>query len=95
MTLDVIQRKREGYDEISWRSLRLGERKSVDFHEDEICTVLQRVVGDCDLPSGQVDEALDLMRTFYNGYNLQPEGGQIYNPTLALALALYLELLSQ
>ena len=54
------------------------------FHEEEIRSVLQRVVADCDLPAERVDEALDLMRTFYNGYNftLEPEGGQIYNPTV-------------
>ena len=56
------------------------------FHEAEIRTVLDQVIADCDLPPERADEALDLMRTFYNGYNfsLEPEGGQIYNPTLAL-----------
>ena len=56
------------------------------FHEEEISTVLRQVVADCDLPPEQAEEARDLMRTFYNGYNfsLEPEGGQIYNPTLAL-----------
>jgi hypothetical protein len=56
------------------------------FHEAEIRTVLNQIIADCDLPPERADEALDLMRTFYNGYNfsLEPEGGQIYNPTLAL-----------
>jgi hypothetical protein len=56
------------------------------FHEAEIRTVLDQVIADCHLPPERADEALDLMRTFYNGYNfsLEPEGGQIYNPTLAL-----------
>lgn len=58
------------------------------FHEAEIRTVLEQVVTGCDLPAQQADEALDLMRTFYNGYNfsMEPAGGQIYNPTLALFL---------
>ncbi|MBK1720962.1 AAA family ATPase [Thiocystis violacea] len=56
------------------------------FHEAEIRAVLDQVIVDCDLPPERAGEALDLMRTFYNGYNfsLEPEGGQIYNPTLAL-----------
>ncbi len=56
------------------------------FHEAECRTVLDQVIADCDLPPERVEEALDLMRTFYNGYNfsLEPAGGQIYNPTLAL-----------
>ena len=32
------------------------------FHEEEIRTVLQQVVADCDLPPERTDEALDLMR---------------------------------
>ena len=56
------------------------------FHEAEIRAVLEQVVSDCKLPPERAAEALDLMRTFYNGYHfsLEPEGGQIYNPTLAL-----------
>jgi len=56
------------------------------FHEAEIRIVLNQIIADCDLPPERADEALDLMRTFYNGYDfsLEPEGGQIYNPTLAL-----------
>ncbi len=56
------------------------------FHEAECRTVLNQIIADCDLPAERAEEALDLMRTFYNGYNfsLKPEGGQIYNPTLAL-----------
>ncbi|WP_462323050.1 AAA family ATPase [Halochromatium sp.] len=56
------------------------------FHEAEIRAVLEQIISDCKLPPERAAEALDLMRTFYNGYNfsLEPEGGQIYNPTLAL-----------
>jgi len=66
-----------------------GEPEYADlcgFHEAEIRTVLEQIIADCDLPPERSGEALDLMRTFYNGYNfsLKPEGGQIYNPTLAL-----------
>jgi hypothetical protein len=56
------------------------------FHEAEIRSVLNQVIAECGLPPAQADEALDLMRTFYNGFNfsLEPADGQIYNPTLAL-----------
>ncbi|NEX17927.1 MAG: AAA family ATPase [Halochromatium sp.] len=56
------------------------------FHESEIAVVLDQIIAECGLPAAQAKEALDLMRAFYNGYNfsLTPEGGQIYNPTLAL-----------
>ena len=56
------------------------------FHEAECRTVLDQIIAECDLPAERSEEALDLMRTFYNGYNfsLEPAGGQIYNPTLAL-----------
>jgi hypothetical protein len=56
------------------------------FHESEIHTVLKQIIAECDLSAERTDEALAMMRTYYNGYNfsLEAEGGQIYNPTLAL-----------
>ena len=56
------------------------------FTEAEITTLLQRVVSACNLPAEKVNEALDLMRTFYNGYCFSDESTvHLYNPTATLA----------
>ncbi len=53
------------------------------FTEAEIAAVLQQMVAEGGTWS-PVD-ALDLMRTFYNGYCFSEEGGErLYNPTLSL-----------
>ncbi len=55
------------------------------FSESEIETVLNKIVSSCDYPSGKAEEALSVMRTFYNGYSFRYGGGTlVYNPTLAL-----------
>ena len=55
------------------------------FREDEIATAIARIVRECQLPDAQAEEALAMMRTFYNGYRFSPDTDQhIYNPTLAL-----------
>ncbi len=75
-----------GYNVVKDISLEPELSDLCGFHESEIVPVLQQIVADCDLPAAQVDEALAMMRTFYNGYNfsLRDDGGQVYNPTLAL-----------
>ena len=75
-----------GYNVVKDISLEPELADLCGFHESEIATVLDQIIAACGLPATQAREALDLMRTFYNGYNfsLQPEGGHIYNPTLAL-----------
>lgn len=55
------------------------------FREDELSEVLLQVVQECGLPESQFTEMLELMRTFYNGYNFNLDKQDfIYNPTLAL-----------
>ncbi|WP_133511588.1 AAA family ATPase [Candidatus Thiosymbion oneisti] len=55
------------------------------FQEAEIARVLSEIAGECDLPQSKVDEALSMMRTFYNGYRFSRRTEeQVYNPTLAL-----------
>ena len=55
------------------------------FREGEIAQVLSEIARECQLSGSQVDEALSMMRTFYNGYRFSPDAEQhIYNPTLAL-----------
>ncbi len=56
------------------------------FHEEEISGTLDQIADACELNAEKREEALQMMRTFYNGYNfsLREERGLIYNPTLAL-----------
>lgn len=71
------------------------------FTADELRGILDRVAAECGLSPDQADEAMETMRTFYNGYRFsskQPSSTPdplIYNPTLALyflkELAMYCE----
>jgi len=55
------------------------------FWESEIETALQQIVAECDFPVEKAAEALETMRTFYNGYTFSSHIDElIYNPTLAL-----------
>ena len=55
------------------------------FRETEIAAVLARIARECDLPQSKTDEALSMMRTFYNGYRFSRRAEElVYNPTLAL-----------
>jgi hypothetical protein len=55
------------------------------FTEAEIVTVLQQIVQTCQLPNEKVTEALDFMRTLYNGYGFTRQPPQlVYNPTMSL-----------
>lgn len=56
------------------------------FTEAEIISLLQSVVAKCKLPMEKVNETLELMRTFYNGYCFSEDSSTfVYNPTAALA----------
>ena len=55
------------------------------FQEAEVAAMVARIGEECDLPQSQVDEALSMMRTFYNGYRFSRRTEElVYNPTLAL-----------
>jgi hypothetical protein len=55
------------------------------FLESEIVQVLTQVANECDFPDEKVQQAIFLMRTFYNGYLFSKSKPKlIYNPTLAL-----------
>jgi hypothetical protein len=59
--------------------------KLCGFQESEIQDALERIVKKCDLPISKAEEALVLMRTFYNGYCFSSLSTYfVYNPTLAL-----------
>ncbi len=60
--------------------------------EQEIAAALQQVTQECDLSAEQYDNALNMMRTFYNGYRFNSKKTEkIYNPTLALYFLNYLQ----
>ncbi len=55
------------------------------FREDEIAAATAQIAKECDLAPTQADEAVTMMRTFYNGYRFSSDAEQhVYNPTLAL-----------
>jgi hypothetical protein len=55
------------------------------FWESEIAETLSRIVGECNLPQEKTAEALNMMRTFYNGYCFSYRSDKfVYNPTLVL-----------
>lgn len=62
------------------------------FTEAEVSTMLQQVMSACDLSSIQFEEALELMRTYYNGSLFSNERGEsVYNPTLVYYFLKYLQ----
>nr|VFK41962.1 MAG: Predicted AAA-ATPase [Candidatus Kentron sp. SD] len=55
------------------------------FREAEIAMMATEIIKECDLSESQADEALSMMRTFYNGYRFSRRTEEhVYNPTLAL-----------
>ncbi len=65
------------------------------FREDEIQAMLTQVVKDCGLSPDRVTDALNLMRTFYNGYCFRitegPPNSLVYNPTMSLYFLEYFQ----
>lgn len=63
------------------------------FTEAEITTVLQQIAQARQWPAAKVNEALTMMRAFYNGYSFSYELAPIlYNPTSALYFLQHLQL---
>jgi hypothetical protein len=61
------------------------------FWEAEILTALQQIAKECGFDEEQVNEALAMMRVFYNGYCFfYDEKSKLYNSTLALYFLKYL-----
>ncbi len=55
------------------------------FRQSEIRAILQQVGDECGLSADNINQALDMMRIFYNGYCFGDEPSEsLYNPTLAL-----------
>ncbi|VFN00214.1 MAG: PD-(D/E)XK nuclease superfamily protein [Candidatus Kentron sp. G] len=74
-----------GYNVVKNISFRPEYHDLCGFHEGEVAGVLEEIGEECDLANAQVEEALAMMRTFYNGYRFgYGDGPLLYNPTLAL-----------
>ena len=55
------------------------------FQEQEVENILGDIATGCGLGEEKASEALEMMRTYYNGYNFVPRGHVVvYNPTLCL-----------
>ena len=55
------------------------------FYENEIEKALKTVSAECSLKEKDADDALDLMRIYYNGYKFASDAKEsVYNPTLAI-----------
>jgi len=55
------------------------------FREAEVAATLRNIADVCAMDASRSDEALEMMRIYYNGYNFIPRStGFIYNPTLCL-----------
>jgi len=55
------------------------------FREDEVAKTLSDIATGCGLGEEKASEALEMMRTYYNGYNFVPRDRRVvYNPTLCL-----------
>jgi hypothetical protein len=57
------------------------------FHESEISETAEHICHECGFGDRAAEEAVHLMKTYYNGYIFSPEADteeKIYNPTLAI-----------
>ncbi len=55
------------------------------FREAEIAGMVAEIARECGFPQARTDDALAMMRTFYNGYRFSRRAEHhVYNPTLAL-----------
>nr|VFK31572.1 MAG: Predicted AAA-ATPase [Candidatus Kentron sp. MB]VFK32668.1 MAG: Predicted AAA-ATPase [Candidatus Kentron sp. MB]VFK77525.1 MAG: Predicted AAA-ATPase [Candidatus Kentron sp. MB] len=55
------------------------------FREGEIAEILPEIAKECDLSQAESDDALSMMRAFYNGHRFSRRSEElVYNPTLAL-----------
>jgi len=81
----VLSDMTSGYNVAESISLRREFNDLCGFRDSEIAAVLNQIATECALHQQKVNDALNLMQTFYNGYCFnQPIHELIYNPTLAL-----------
>ena len=74
-----------GYNVAKNITLRPEYAALCGFHEQELADVLLRITQEFKVSQEKADEALDMMRTFYNGYRFAENHCEcVYNPTLVL-----------
>ena len=62
------------------------------FHDKEVSETMRRVAEICRFSDGQAEEALMMMRTFYDGYSFSYDSeDRMYNPTLVLYFLKHLQ----
>ncbi|CAN2046378.1 AAA family ATPase [Candidatus Magnetomoraceae bacterium gMMP-13] len=65
--------------------LKPGFNDLCGFLEYEIEIAVKTIAEECDLKQDDIDNAIELMRTYYNGYTFALNAEQpVYNPTLAI-----------
>jgi hypothetical protein len=81
----VLSDMSSGYNVAEHIYLRHQFNDLCGFLDSEIEKALTQIAQECDFPEEKVQQALFLMRTFYDGYRFsKPAKELIYNPTLAL-----------
>ncbi|MDM8560655.1 AAA family ATPase [Candidatus Parabeggiatoa sp. HSG14] len=81
----VLSDMSSGYNVAESIYLRREFNDLCGFLDFEIEDALTQIASECNFPSEKVQEALHLMRTFYDGYCFsKPAKEFVYNPTLAL-----------
>ncbi|MDM8560855.1 AAA family ATPase [Candidatus Parabeggiatoa sp. HSG14] len=81
----VLSDMSSGYNVAEHIYLRREFNDLCGFLDSEIEKALTQIVFECDFPKDKVQQALRLMRTFYDGYRFsKPAKEFVYNPILAL-----------
>jgi hypothetical protein len=72
--------------------LKLEFNDLCGFKESELAGIVNQISKKCDLSSAKAEQALTLMKTYYDGYCFNYDKSEdIYNPTLALYFLKYLQ----
>ncbi|MEK8021792.1 MAG: AAA family ATPase [Candidatus Parabeggiatoa sp.] len=81
----VLSDMTSGYNVAEHIYLRREFNDLCGFLDSEIEQALRQIASECDLREEKVQQALELMRTFYDGYRFSSRAKDlIYNPILAL-----------
>ncbi len=81
----VLSDMTSGYNVAEHIYLRREFNDLCGFLDSEIEQALRQIASECDLREEKVQQALELMRTFYDGYRFSSRAKElIYNPILAL-----------
>jgi len=88
----VLSDMSSGYNVAEHIYLRREFNDLCGFLDAEIVSALTQIASECDFPEDKVQQALYLMRTFYDGYRFsKPAQEFVYNPTLALYFLKYFQ----